>query len=417
MFCRSFVVLVRVHSPRGLPFQLGADDAIARVRQKYGSRWFGASQEFLQLHPASAEFIPFYYCQGTITGTFRGIISYSENTTDINGKATSSTRETTTALQPLNSVFSSNRTQIYAGYKYNIHHVHTALRHEENPLHLRKMRFVDTTNATINLFEQSTNTLNVFVNEEVRRQAEETARAMVRSYHPGASTIRVDFTDLQIRLENVTPVFVSCYVVKAQYDGQMYTLYVSGANGTVSGPFLINSLYVGRLAAVGAVGLSVLLWPNKVAGLAFGSLLSVPVYYAAFYAAKFFPSHSRDYYRTQRRRMRSKHEDADRSGFRPGVDSHRIDEEYRRSSYWDTHMFQQGTHGGSGGTVKDPRGYYAALGLSGTESVNEIRSAYRRFVLVEHPDAGGSTERMAKLNEAYRVLRDPKRRAEYDQSA
>ncbi|RNF14824.1 putative DnaJ chaperone protein [Trypanosoma conorhini] len=410
---RSCLVLrVTVHSPRGLQFQLSAGDAVAQIQQKYGGRWFGAAKEFLHLRAPSAEFLPFYYCQGSVRGVFRGTVSYNDSVTDSKGHLQSSSRQTTTAPQPLNTVFGPNQTQIYAGYKYNIRHVHTALRNEANPLRLLKMSMVDATDATINLFEQSTTTLKVFVEEEVKRQAEETARAMVRSYHPGAYTISVDFSELHIRLEEVTPVFVPCYVVKARYDGQVYTLYVSGTTGTVGGPFLISALYVARVATLSVVGLFLLLWPNKLTGLALGSLLSVPVYYLAFYAAKFFPSHRRDYQRWQRQKLRMQHEEKDRGGFRPHVSSKRIEEEYRRSSYWDTHAFQnrQDSHA----PVRDPRGYYAALGLTGTESVNEIRSAYRKLVLTEHPDAGGSTERMAKLNQAYRVLRDPARREAYD---
>ncbi|RNF01800.1 putative DnaJ chaperone protein [Trypanosoma rangeli] len=406
------VLRVTVHSPRGLQFQLGADDAVARIRQKYGGRWFGASKELLRLGVPSAEFLPFYYCQGSVQGTFRGTVSYSDSVTDSNGHLKRSSRQTTTAPQSLNTVFGPNQTQIYAGYKYNIRHVHTALRNEANPLHLHKMSMVNATNATINLFEQSTATLKVFVDEEVQRQAQETARAMVRSYHPGASTIGVDFSELHIRLEEVTPVFVPCYVVKVQYDAQEYTLYVSGTNGTVGGPFLLNALYFARLATLSVAGLFLLLWPNRVTGLALVSLLSVPVYYLAFYVGKMFPSHRRDYYRWQRQRLRMQHEEKDRGGFRPHVSSKRIEEEYRRSSYWDTHAFQQRQE--YYGPVRDARGYYAALGLTGAESVNEIRSAYRKLVLTEHPDAGGSTERMARLNEAYRVLRDPERREAYD---
>ncbi|ORC88702.1 DnaJ chaperone protein [Trypanosoma theileri] len=405
---------MKVHSPRGLPFLLSPDDAIARIRGKYNSRWFGAAQEFLYLHPPSAEFLPFYYCQGNIKGSFRGIVSYSTTTQDSKGNLQSGSSQTTTMPQPINSIFEPNRTQIYAGYKYNIHHVHKALRNEENPLHLRPMNLVDTSNATINLFEQSTTTLNVFVKEEVTRQAEETARALIRSYHPSASTISVEFNKLKIQLEHVIPVFVPCYVVKAEYDTQMYTLYVSGINGNVSGPFLINTLYVGRLAAVSSVALCLLLSSSIGTGLIAGSLLSVPVYYAAFYAAKKFPSWRRDYSRLQREKLRLMHENKDKSGFRPSVDSQRIQEEYQRSSYWDTHAYQ--TRKEFRDTPSDPRGYYKILGLTGKESVNEIRSAYRKLVLTEHPDAGGSTERMVKLSEAYRVLRDPKQREAYDRN-
>jgi molecular chaperone DnaJ len=51
-------------------------------------------------------------------------------------------------------------------------------------------------------------------------------------------------------------------------------------------------------------------------------------------------------------------------------------------------------------------------------SAEEIRAAYRRLARAHHPDAGGrqSGADMAEVNEAWRVLSDPGRRAVYDAS-
>jgi curved DNA-binding protein CbpA len=50
-------------------------------------------------------------------------------------------------------------------------------------------------------------------------------------------------------------------------------------------------------------------------------------------------------------------------------------------------------------------------------SIDELRRAYRRGALDAHPDrrtGSAPAEAMAALNEAWNVLRDPHRRAEYD---
>ena len=39
-------------------------------------------------------------------------------------------------------------------------------------------------------------------------------------------------------------------------------------------------------------------------------------------------------------------------------------------------------------------------------TLNRIREAYKKRALETHPDAGGSTEGMRKLNEAYQLLKD-----------
>lgn len=65
----------------------------------------------------------------------------------------------------------------------------------------------------------------------------------------------------------------------------------------------------------------------------------------------------------------------------------------------------------------DPKGYYAVLGLAPGADYDSIRSAYRARVKAVHPDRNGSTrakEEFQRLAEAYAVLRDVVRRAEYD---
>jgi hypothetical protein len=59
--------------------------------------------------------------------------------------------------------------------------------------------------------------------------------------------------------------------------------------------------------------------------------------------------------------------------------------------------------------------HYEVLGVAPTASQQEIRGAYRRLARVHHPDHDAAdTGTMAALNEAYRVLRNPARRAAYD---
>ena len=61
---------------------------------------------------------------------------------------------------------------------------------------------------------------------------------------------------------------------------------------------------------------------------------------------------------------------------------------------------------------------YDRLGVAPAASADEIRAAYRRIARRVHPDRGsaGNEAAMAAVNEAWRVLSDPGRRAEYDAS-
>jgi len=66
----------------------------------------------------------------------------------------------------------------------------------------------------------------------------------------------------------------------------------------------------------------------------------------------------------------------------------------------------------------DHRDAYELLGVERHSSVAEIRDAYRRLAHEVHPDrrGPGGAVRMAEINDAYRILRDPGRRAVYDAS-
>lgn len=63
--------------------------------------------------------------------------------------------------------------------------------------------------------------------------------------------------------------------------------------------------------------------------------------------------------------------------------------------------------------------YYQALGVTSEASADEIKKAYRKLALETHPDRNpgdvSAEERFKKINEAYGVLSDPQKRAQYDQ--
>ena len=58
--------------------------------------------------------------------------------------------------------------------------------------------------------------------------------------------------------------------------------------------------------------------------------------------------------------------------------------------------------------------YYSILGIPKTASQDEIRKAYKKQSMQHHPDRGGNEENFKKINEAYSTLKDPQKRAEYD---
>ena len=58
--------------------------------------------------------------------------------------------------------------------------------------------------------------------------------------------------------------------------------------------------------------------------------------------------------------------------------------------------------------------YYKTLGLKKSANASDIKSAYRRLAKEHHPDRGGDPETFKSINEAYSILIDTNKRAEYD---
>jgi molecular chaperone DnaJ len=59
--------------------------------------------------------------------------------------------------------------------------------------------------------------------------------------------------------------------------------------------------------------------------------------------------------------------------------------------------------------------YYDTLGVKKDASADEVKKAFRRLARKHHPDAGGDEEKFKEINEAYEVLSDKEKRAQYDQ--
>lgn len=58
--------------------------------------------------------------------------------------------------------------------------------------------------------------------------------------------------------------------------------------------------------------------------------------------------------------------------------------------------------------------YYQVLGVDKKASKDEIKKAFRRLAHKYHPDKGGDESKFKEVNEAYTVLSNDKKRAEYD---
>jgi len=60
------------------------------------------------------------------------------------------------------------------------------------------------------------------------------------------------------------------------------------------------------------------------------------------------------------------------------------------------------------------KNYFNILGIQSTASEDEIRTAYKRLAMKHHPDRGGDQTTFQDIQEAYSVLSDPNKKAQWE---
>ncbi|KAI8827021.1 uncharacterized protein EV422DRAFT_22341 [Fimicolochytrium jonesii] len=219
------------------------------------------------------------------------------------------------------------------------------------------------------------------------------------------------------------PVWLSSYVFNGTYRGQRFQTFVNGATGETGGEVFWRPLTAGLGAAVGAVGVALLAPFLGLESFAFlagwkALLAAVPGYMLGVWRAGQRPLRNIGNAEIDRReeammfRQRIRWDDAEpeldrgpNPGSRPNPPKPPPPPKPRPSP-----------------GPRDKLGYYARLGIPTNASADEIKAAYSRQALLIHPDKvpplqkAQATEEFHRLQEAANVLRDPKKRREYDRS-
>lgn len=470
MLRRTAFFLLKVKKPQVAAFTASPEQALHELQASYSNRLFGASPAYIDFGIPTREFVPFFMCRGEVDATYTATVSISSTYTANDGKTKSTTSSYTVPEQPLHANFFDNDMQVYGGYKYDPRLV-GVVAGERVDEHLRPAEEVDMSGAAINLFEMSTVTLRGEVRQALETRLKRAAEAHVRKFQPNAAHVQIHLRKMALRLDHARPAFLPVYVFHSvQYDEHTYTMFVCGLTQKVRGPYLLNPHRIARVSGgVTALALFGLLSPARPVAFVSSILGGLAAYYAAFVFARALPGQLAAKAARARAARAEANSAADAQGSRPGhtdtesrMEFHADDQQWaanrageRKTDFWrwvkestwarrlrrgiaDEPSFRSSPTGGSTASARrarspkaaakaakctvrttrspsDAKGYYALLGLRGQESIDEIRSAYRVVVLRAHPDVGGSDEKMMKVNEAYRVLRDPAQRKEYDE--
>src|SRR5574343_483941 len=59
--------------------------------------------------------------------------------------------------------------------------------------------------------------------------------------------------------------------------------------------------------------------------------------------------------------------------------------------------------------------YYTILGIDKSATQEDVKKAFHKLAHKHHPDKGGDEKKFKEINEAYQVLSDKTKRAQYDQ--
>jgi hypothetical protein len=413
---------VSILPTQAVSFAYSREDAAAAVRDHYAHRYFGASSDFLGFAAPKAHFVPFFLADGTAAAEYSVSV----------GRTVTVKNESRTIWTPfpggtMAHAFQAHNEQVYAGFRRDTKHVRVLAGGEALATEMKPMREVDLSRADdVNLFELSVGGMRRSIAGDMEAEVKALVRRYVKGVDPMASQIRINLHNFRLNIREVQPVFVPAYVVDTTYDDLKYKIIVCGLTGRVQGPYLYNPEMVGRLSGgaaallpIASVALGAFATASAPATLAAASLLGVASYFGGFYAAKQVPNIKIEYRRRQQveQQARSKNETAE--GAVPGNDN---EQPQQQSVAGERRAASNSRRDGSNeepwmrlGPRRDADGHYAALGLAGDESLNAVRAAYRRRAMKNHPDHGGSGDKMQTINAAYQVLRDRRRRVKYDQ--
>ncbi|KAI8637417.1 hypothetical protein BD408DRAFT_395715 [Parasitella parasitica] len=263
-----------------------------------------------------------------------------------------------------------------------------------------------------------------FANSYIQNSEETLADDFLRKLY-GMDETRLLKINIQLENVRVSPVYYPTFIFSINYLGRRLRTFINGYDLTVGGTKVYNWE---RVAAVSAVGMATVM--TLTGGIGYGGAsgsfwlgIVLPTVATSF-LAMYYPILSlyvRDILRNQEIKSMAQDSAAWDDDWVKGYaafedqERRRTWREEKQSSWYDTSSNEQGGRG------NDRKGYYKALGVAPSATQSDIQSAFRGLAMKFHPDRFTDPEekktakvKFQKISSAYSVLRDAKKRRQYD---
>ena len=259
-------------------------------------------------------------------------------------------------------------------------------------------------------------------------EQERARKYLQRTYDPE----RIEFTYTQCQASlNPQQVYIPVWKFEFPHGNpnEKYYTYVSGWSSSTSGPVFYQPELSGAVAGVlGALASLVFLWPwNLFAATGAGGIAFALVRQLLSSLPKSERMRAWDETTQQRThdqavgQQRTRQESTYQWGY-TGRQQEQQQQEQQQEQRRQQEQRQRTTRTGPAYASNDPQGLYQTLEVKPTATDPEIRDSFRRLARKYHPDMvqGGPAEKNAakekfqQVSAAYDVLKDPRKRKEYD---
>ena len=360
-----------------LPFDHSAEAAMDATRRYYEELWPGASIQHLEFQLPVQKWMPFHGCSGELMQKFTALVE--EQSPD----AAKGIKVNHVGPYVVGTVFHKHTCVVYAGL--NVHRKEWIKIAEQVEGNSDRMRLPVEADHQIEEHEAFANKMGHDIEYEVKRavlpEMETQAVSMIRRYYEGAIRgIQWDAQEKTLDIKEIEDYYLPVYVIPFRYQNLTHYCYVGGHDLFVYAPNVgtPSPLTQGVQLAIG---------------------ITLVLIFAALVTKTSMENAAREQEELEAKAVHDLQIELQNAS------------QQKSDPYDDIPAFDRGTP-----LPRDPQGFYSTMELRGDESNRALHQQYEQLVAKYHPNnkETGDSYHMHRIDEAYKVLRNPDVRASYD---